>query len=57
MNQLLSNIEVSLLKIENELISLLLGLLKTKNTNKEIEIKMNKKDKINKPLSGSLANV
>ena len=38
-------------------ISLLSDLWKTKKTNNEIKININKKDKINKPLSGSLANV
>ena len=57
MNQLLIKIDVSLLRKKNELEFWSSDLWKIKKISKEIKIKMNKKVNINKPLSGSFANV
>ena len=56
-NQLLIKIEVSLLNKKNKIEFCFSLLWKTKKMNKEMEINMNKKVNINKPLSGSFANV
>ena len=50
-------IDVSLLNKKNELELWLSDLWKTRKINKEIKININKKVKMNKPLSGSFANV
>ena len=54
---MLINIDVSLLNNVNEITSSFSDLWKTKKTNSETKISTNKKDKINRPLSGSFANV
>ena len=57
MNQLFINIDVSLLSKKNEPELWLSDLWKIKKINKAIKINTNKKVNMNRPLSGSFANV
>ena len=56
-NQLLTNIEVSLLNKKKDVVFFFSVLWKKKKTKRDRNIKVNKNIKINKPLSGSFANV